>query len=99
MAKPSLSPSFAIGILARREAVKLIKRDLWARGAKLSYISPKEIRVIANEYLAAHPELLTQAAELIETSPAYRVCAELRTSEQKQSEPKSTTSTVHISGA
>jgi hypothetical protein len=52
MATPSLSPSFAIAILARQAAIKAVKADLWARGAKLSYISPREIRVIANEYLA-----------------------------------------------
>jgi hypothetical protein len=64
MATPSLSPSFAIAILARQAAIKAVKADLWARGAKLSYISPREIRVIANEYLAAHQaELVAQATE------------------------------------
>jgi hypothetical protein len=54
MATPSLSPSFVIGILARQAAIKAVKADVWgARGAKLSYISPREIRVVANEYLTA----------------------------------------------
>ena len=64
MATPSLSPSFVIGILARQAAIKAVKADLWARGVKLSYVSPKDIRIVAQEYLAAHPELLAQAAEL-----------------------------------
>jgi hypothetical protein len=75
MATPSLSPSFAIAILARQAAIKAVKADLWARGVKLSYVSPRDIRIVAQEYLAAHPELLTQAAELIETDPRLsRLC-------------------------
>jgi hypothetical protein len=75
MATPSLSPSFAIAILARQAAIKAVKAGLWARGVKLSYVSPRDIGIVAQEYLAAHPELLTQAAELIETSPALsRLC-------------------------
>jgi hypothetical protein len=64
MATRSLSPSYAIAILARQAAIKAVKADLWARGAKLSYIAPKEIRIIANEYLAEHrAELVAQATE------------------------------------
>jgi hypothetical protein len=75
MATPSLSPSFVIGILARREAVKRVKADLQARGVRLSYVSPRDIRIVAQEYLTAHPELLAQAAELIQTTPALsRLC-------------------------
>ena len=75
MAARSLSPSFVIGILAKREAIKVVKADLQARGVRLSYVSPRDIRIVAQEYLAAHPELLTQAAELIQTTPALsRLC-------------------------
>ena len=64
MATRSLSPSFAIAILARQAAIKAVKADLWARGKRLSYIPPKEIRVIADQYLAAHrAELVAQATE------------------------------------
>jgi hypothetical protein len=64
MATPSLSPSYTIAMLARQAAIKAVKADLWARGAKLSYISPREIRVIADEYLVAHrAELVAQATE------------------------------------
>jgi DNA invertase Pin-like site-specific DNA recombinase len=92
MATHSLSPSFAIAIPARQAAIKAVKADLWARGKRLSYIPPKEIRVIADQYLAAHrAELVAQATE------KWRAIAEINA--RTQSEPKSTTSVVRISGA
>jgi hypothetical protein len=60
MATPNLSPSFVIGILA----TKAVKADLQARGIRLSYVSPRDIRMVANEYLAAHPELMAQAEQI-----------------------------------
>jgi hypothetical protein len=72
MATPSLSPSFVIGILAKREAIKAVKADLQARGVRLSYVSPRDIRIVAQEYLAAHPELLTQAEQLIASEPIFK---------------------------
>ena len=59
-------------MLAKREAIKAVKEDLRARGVKLSYVSPRDIRIVAQEYLAAHPELLTQAERLIATEPIFR---------------------------
>ena len=45
MATPSLSPSFAIAILARQAAIKAVKADLWARGAKaLVHLSERNPR-------------------------------------------------------
>jgi hypothetical protein len=85
MATPSLSPSFVIGILAKREAIKAVKADLQARSVRLSYVSPRDIRIVAQEYLAAHPELLAQAAHIIATDPRFGY------------EPKSTTSAVQNS--
>ena len=71
----SLSHSFVIAVLAKQAAIKAVKQDMQSRGVKLSYVSPKDIRIVAQEYLTAHPELLAQAAELIETSPALsRLC-------------------------
>jgi hypothetical protein len=63
---------FAIGVLAKYEAIKLVKRDMKSRGVKLSYVSPRDIRIVAQEYLAAHPELLTQAERLIASEPIFR---------------------------
>ena len=40
----SLSPSFAIAILARREAVKRVNADLQERGMRLSYVSPRDVQ-------------------------------------------------------
>jgi hypothetical protein len=68
----SLSHSFAFAVLAKREAIKAVKEDLRARGVKLSYVSPKDIRIVAQEYLAAHPELLMQAERLIASEPIFR---------------------------
>jgi uncharacterized protein YecT (DUF1311 family) len=62
----------------------------------------------AGEYLASHPELYQLALERAQRMTAEGVFgkraqrawfANLKTSEQTQSEPKSTTSAVHISGS
>ena len=53
----------------RREAVRHDNADLQARGMRLSYVSPRDVQMVANEYLATHPELLTQAERLIASEP------------------------------
>jgi hypothetical protein len=57
----------AIGTLAlaRHAARKAVKRELQAQGRRPTHIAPKEITALANEYLAAHPELLPEARALV----------------------------------
>jgi hypothetical protein len=58
----------AIGTLAlaRREARKAVKRELQRQGRRATHIPPREINALANDYLAAHPELLPEARALVE---------------------------------
>jgi hypothetical protein len=77
MATPSLSPSFVIGILAKREAIKAVKADLQARGVRLSYASPRDIRIVADQYLAQHrAEIVAQVMETVRKAPELRTLYE-----------------------
>jgi citrate lyase beta subunit len=60
--------SIAIGTLAlaRFAARKAVKRQLRAKGLRPTHIPPRQINVLANAYLAAHPELLAEARALVE---------------------------------
>jgi hypothetical protein len=93
-----MNNAFAIAVLAKREAIKAVKADMQARGIRLSYVSPRDIRIVAQEYLTAHPELLTQAAHIIATDPRFAF-AKLNNNAQSQKQPKSITSAVQISCA
>jgi len=57
-------------------ARNIVKQDLQARGIKLSHVEPREVREAAHRYLAAHPELLAQAAETVRNDPRLRTLAE-----------------------
>jgi hypothetical protein len=59
----SLSHSFAIAVLAKREAVKAVKADMQARGVRLSYVSPRDVRMAADD-----PELLAAAPAIAENA-------------------------------
>jgi hypothetical protein len=53
-------------ILAQREAEKAVKLALKGQGLKPQYMATREIVTLAREYLAAHPELITEAKPIIE---------------------------------
>jgi hypothetical protein len=55
------NPSLAVFVLARQAARKAVKRQLQARGLKPQYMSARDISVLADEYLAEHRELITEA--------------------------------------
>jgi hypothetical protein len=63
-------------ILARLNARNIVKEDLRAQGIKLSHVDAREVTELAHRYLAAHPELLEQAAEAVRISPRLRTLAE-----------------------
>ena len=52
--------------IARRRATNAVKRQLRDRGLKVSHFSAKEISVLAEEYFAQHPELINEAATVVE---------------------------------
>jgi hypothetical protein len=65
-------------IFALFTARNIVKRDLCARGIKLFHVGVREVTEAAQRYLAAHPELLAQAAETDRNFPNLRTLAELQ---------------------
>jgi len=55
----------AINTIARYEARDAVKAELRAQGHKLRDYAPREITLLAHEYLAQHPEVFDQAAEIV----------------------------------
>jgi hypothetical protein len=91
-------------MLARSAAKKVIKARLREKGVRLTLVKPKDINAPAYDYLAEHrQQLIAEAEHTIATSPFFKrwrlPCAEISSDAQKQNEPKSTTSTLQISGA
>ena len=103
----SLSPIgiSAVKVLARLAAKKAVQAKLRDQGVRVSVFPYAELMRQAREYLEAHPELYQQALERAQRMTAEGVFgkraqrAYLMTNAQTPSEPKSITSTVHISGA
>jgi hypothetical protein len=81
-----------------------VKRQLQAQGIKPHSLSAKEIRVLADDYLAQHRErFIADARQIIATSPLFErwrwPVANIASNAQSKIEPISTTSTVQMSGA
>jgi len=77
-------------------AKKIVQAQIRAKGQRIADFKAREISHLAEDYLAQHGERLrAEAAHTIATSPGFARWrrAELTTDAQKQSEPKSTTST------
>ena len=95
----------AVHVLARLAARRAVKDELRAQGIRVSLVKPAEISARAQVYLQAHPELYRAALERAQRMTAEGVFgkraqrAYLNNSAQTTSEPKSTTSTLQISGA
>ena len=60
------SMSMAARVLARQRAIKAVKRALQAKGLKPQHIAKREIAAAADKYLANHPELISEAKEIVE---------------------------------
>jgi len=94
----------AVMVLARRSARKAIEARLKGQGVRVSQVPPSEINALTNDYLAEHRAFFViEAKQAIATRPAFArwrlPSANLSSDAQKQNEPKSTTSTLQISGA
>jgi hypothetical protein len=86
--------------LARLAAKRAVQDQLRAQGVRVSLFPHAELMRQAGEYLAAHPELYQLALERVRKLGCIAPqSAEVKTNAQKQSEPKSTTSALQISGA
>ena len=75
----------AVITLARQAATKVVKAELRSRGLKLVHFTAAEIAKLAEDYLNQHgAELLAQARERIERSPAFARlrCANLSSAAQ-----------------
>ena len=99
-----LKHRLAVATLARQAAMKAVKRQLQAQGIKLHALSAKDIRVLADDYLAQHRErLIVEAKQIIATSPLFAPWrlpgANINSNAQTENEPKSTSSAVQNSGA
>ena len=57
--------SRAVRVLAMQAAKRAVKRAIQARGQKLANSAVREITVVAEEYLAGHPELIAEAKETV----------------------------------
>jgi hypothetical protein len=104
------SAAHCLAMLRSRAA---IKDSLRAHGLKLTEYSAREITSWATLYLDDHaaelmPAAIAEARRMIENGVlgkkaaralAQAHCAKLNNSDQTQSEPKSTTSAVQMSGA
>ena len=94
----------AVIVLARQSAKRAIKAQLRAEGLKLSQFTAKDISIRADAWFDDHrAELIAEAEHTIATWPGFArwrlPCADVLQSGQNQNEPKSTTSTVQMSGA
>jgi hypothetical protein len=94
--------------LAQLKARNAVKRELQKQGLKVAHYSARDINSWGRVFLEDHPELileaLAQAHAMIARGDfgkrAQRaLSANLTSFEQTQSEPKSTTSAVQMSGA
>ncbi len=56
----------AVIVIARQAARKVVKEQLRGRGEKVTHYSKKEITILADDYLAQHPELHDEAVPLVE---------------------------------
>ena len=80
----------AIITLARYRARQRVKQRLCDNGVKLQSVEPRDVVEWAEALLAAQPELLEQAKEMIRQSPALQRlikrprCAKLRSDAQRQ---------------
>jgi hypothetical protein len=50
-----------VRVLARQAAINLVKSELQRRGERVHSVSMRDIKIHADAYLAAHPELIDDA--------------------------------------
>src|SRR5262249_49477401 len=63
-----------VRVLARQAAIKLVKDELQRCGERVHSVPMRDIHIAANDYLAAHPELIPATVERVRNSPDYEHC-------------------------
>jgi len=61
----------AIAVLARQAAIRLAKSELARQGLRVTSVPMRELHIRADQLLAAHPELLDQAAQRVAAHPEW----------------------------
>src|SRR5271163_1924145 len=65
-ANPSLRLRAAVVTIARQQAIKVVKRQYQVQGLEVRQFSRRDYIVAAKESLREHPELIAQAAKVVE---------------------------------
>jgi hypothetical protein len=72
-ANPLLAPSAVLAVLARRQALALVKNQLKARGERVSLLPMRHLSLLAEQYFAEHrTELLAETWAMVLASPELR---------------------------
>jgi hypothetical protein len=58
-----------VRVLARQAAINAVKSELQRRGERVHSVPMRDIQIAADDYLAAHPELVEQAQERVAAQP------------------------------
>jgi thioesterase domain-containing protein len=53
-------------VLARQAAINAVKSELQRRGERVASVAMRDIRIQADAYLAAHPELIDETRDRAE---------------------------------
>jgi hypothetical protein len=67
-------PSLTAITMAKRLAIKAVRRERYAQGHRRSEV--RVIELAAREYLRAHPELIAEAAKTVSKVPGLRALAD-----------------------
>ena len=65
-----------VRVLARQAAINAVKSELQRRGERVHHVPMREIHIAADDYLAAHPELIPATEERVRNSPRLRTLLE-----------------------
>jgi hypothetical protein len=62
--------------IARGMALRQVKKNIQAQALRVSDYDVNELRLLAAEWLQEHPELIAEAAQVVERDPVQRAIAE-----------------------
>jgi hypothetical protein len=65
-----------VRVLARQAAINAVKSELTRQGLRVHSVPMREIHIAADDYLAAHPELIPATEERVRNSTRLRTLLE-----------------------
>ena len=65
-----------VRVLARQAAINAVKSELARQGLRVHSVPMRDIHIAADDYLAAHPELIPATVERVRNSPRLRTLLE-----------------------